>query len=80
MKIIIAKVTKTHLAWIILTLVFMLGWDQLYAIEPATPLSQREPFFQYQTKDHKLKKKKKIKYQQILCTKEKKTQIKIPIF
>lgn len=50
LKILIEKVIETHLAWIILTLVFILGCDQLYAIEPAIPLSQRVPFYKNKRK------------------------------
>jgi hypothetical protein len=37
---------EANLAWMILTLVFILGRDQLYAIELLIPPSQRQPFLQ----------------------------------
>jgi hypothetical protein len=37
------RAKESYLAWMSLTLVFMPGLDQLYAIDPAIPASHSDP-------------------------------------
>lgn len=42
-----------YLAWTILTLVFIAGCDQLYAMDPVIPLNQRQPSRKFRTNNQK---------------------------
>ena len=59
----------------ILTLVFIPGWDQLYAIEPAIPLSHKDPFIHRKTKSNQIKSLKKQKHMQLNRQEKKKKKV-----